>query len=216
MKKIEAFRAFRAAIKDPNRLGDAAIYKSEIGGARARPEIEAQIANLETTFPDVEVEPLLELPRGTVGREYAELLRANGLDPFRISEQLPRDVLRRNIFIARYALLHDVYHVLTGFDTSWAGEAGVWGFVAGQRYLWTYWINVIMTCVIYPLLAPWQTLRIWRNAIRGVRMGRRAATLIAMPIETMWARPVTELRVTHRIEASDDLAIPKVAPLSAA
>lgn len=216
MKKIEAFRAFRAALKDPARIGDAAVYKSELGGARARPEIEAKVAALGETFPNVELEPLLGLPRGTIGREYAELLQTHGLQPFRISDQLPRDVLQRNMFMARYALLHDVYHVLTGFDTSWAGEAGVWAFVAGQRYLWTYWIAAIMAVVIYPLFAPWQALRIWRNALRGARMGRRAATLITLPIEQLWDRPVAELRRDHHIEASDELAIPEVGTRAAA
>lgn len=215
MKKIEAFRAFRTAIKDPDRMGDAAVYKSELGGARARPEIEAELRDLHTPLPDVTVEPLLELPRGTIGREYAELLGANGLHPFRISDQLEPEVLRRNVFMARYALLHDVVHVLTGFDTSWAGEAGVWGFVAGQRYLWTYWIAAAMACLIYPLFAPWQVLRIWRNALRGIRMGRRARMLIAMPIERMWERPVVELRADYRIEAASDLAIPPAVPATA-
>ena len=215
MTKSQAFRAFGAAIKDPDRIGDAAVYKSEIGGARARPEIEAQLQGMAATFPNVDVEPLLGLPRGTVGREYAELLRANDLKPFRLSERLEPDVLERNIFMARYALLHDVYHVLTGFDTSWGGEAGVWGFVAGQRYLWTYWIAAVMACLIYPLFAPWQVLRIWRNALRGIRMGRRARMLITVPIEEVWERPVAELRADYRIDAASELAIPALASAAA-
>lgn len=216
MNKIEAFRAFRAAMKDPKRIGDAAVYKSEMGGARARPEIEAQLEGMAATFPEVSMEALLQLPRGTLGREYAELLAANGLMPFRISDQLEPQVLQRNIFMARYALLHDAYHVLTGFDTSWAGEAGVWSFVAGQRYAWSYWIASIMACLIYPLFAPWQVFRIWRNAYRGIRMGRRARMLIVLPIEQQWDRPVTELRTRYRIEASSELAIPAMSPATPA
>ena len=180
-----------------------------------RYQLYVELQGLAATFPDVAVEPLLRLPRGTIGREYAELLQANDLHPFRISDQLEREVLERNIFMARYALLHDVYHVLTGFDTSWAGEAGVWGFVAGQRYLWTYWIASLMSCLVYPLLSPWRALRIWRNAIRGIRMGRRARMLITLPIEQQWARPVTELRAEYRIEAADEVAIPEVVPAAA-
>lgn len=212
MKKTEAFRAFRSAIADPERIGDAAVYKSELGGARARPEIEARVRSLAVPFPHVELEPLRSLPRGTLGREYAELLHANDLQPFRLSDRLEPEVLERNLFMARYALLHDVVHVLTGFDTSWSGEAGVWGFVAGQGYRWTYWLAALMACAFYPLATPLRTLRIWRNTLRGIRMGRRAHTLITMPLETMWERPVDELRDGFRIEPASELAIPTPSP----
>src|SRR5690606_31365296 len=85
-------------------------------------------------FPDIDPVPLRELPRGTLGREYIALLDANGLTPFRISAQLDPALLDRHAFVARYSLVHDIFHVLTGFDTSWSGELGVWAFVAAQRY----------------------------------------------------------------------------------
>lgn len=189
-------------MRDPDKIGDAALYKSELIGARARPAIEEQLRALESAFPDVELPPLLVLPEGTLGRTYAELLTANGLQPFRISDAVDGELLRRNIFMARYALLHDVYHVLTGYDTSWAGEAGVWGFVVGQNYRWSYWIALLMACLLYPLFSPRQLFAVWRNAYRGVLMGRRAKTLIALPLEHMWSRPVSALRADLAIEVA--------------
>ena len=194
-------------MRDPDRLGDIAVYKSELGGFRATPATEAALARVEVMLPEVDPQALLDLPRGALGREYAELLRAHDLTPFRISDRIEPALLRRNLFLARYSLLHDVYHVLTGFDTSLAGEAGVWAFVAGQRYRWSFWLVAFTACVAYPLVRPWQVFRIWRNAWRGAAMGRRAKSLITLPIEREWSRTVAELRREHRIDPVADLEL---------
>ncbi len=208
MGKIAVFRALMAASRDPNRIGDVAVYKSELSGARASSALEAQLRALDEPLPAVATEPLFALPTGTLGREYAEFLRRNDLRPFRVSDDVEPELLRRNVFIVRYSLLHDVFHVLTGFDTSWAGEAGVWGFVVGQRYRWTLWLAIAAACIVYPMLSPRQTLKIWRNAARGIAMGRKAAPLLPLPLEHQWDQPVAALRTQHRIELADSGAAP--------
>jgi ubiquinone biosynthesis protein Coq4 len=205
MTKLETFRRLRQVQGDTRRIGDFALYKSELVGARARPEVEARLAALPTPFPEVDLEALGALERGTLGREYVEFLHANELDAFRISEDMDPALVRRNVFTARYSLLHDVFHVLTGFDTSWAGELGVWAFVAGQRYTAAHWVAVILACLVYPILAPRQIPRLWRNLWLGRRMGRRAASLLTTELETMWDRPVVQLRRELDIEPAHEL-----------
>jgi ubiquinone biosynthesis protein Coq4 len=213
MNKLEVFRQFRRAARDPDRIGDVAVLKGELAGGGARPEIEAQLRGMARTFPKVDAEGLRQLPRGTLGREYAEFLHAAGLQPFKLSDQIGPEMLERNIFIARYSLLHDVFHVLTGFDTSWAGEAGVWAFVAAQGYKRGHWIAVLMACLVYPCFAPTQIPRIMRNIRRGIRMGRRSRTLIVVPLETMWERSVDELRRELDIDPAGELTNLVAAPV---
>ncbi len=189
----ETFVALRRAMRE-GRLGDVAVYKGELSGGRARPEIEAALAGMAQTFPCLDVDALRRLPKGTLGRDYADLLDANGLLPFVLSDEIDRELLQRNIFIARYGLVHDMFHVLTGFDTSWAGELGVWAFVAAQRYSWTHVIAVVVACIIYPLRAPLQIPRLWRNLWLGLRMGAAARPLITVELERMLDRDVDELR----------------------
>lgn len=205
MTKLETFKALREAMRDPTRIGDVGIYKSELAGGGAREEIEQALASMGDTFPEVDLDELGALPRGSLGREYAEFLRANELEAFRISDRIGPELLRRNMFIARYSLFHDVFHVLTGFDTSPAGELGVWSFVAAQRYSAGHWLAVLAALLIYPFLAPRQILTQWRNLRRGIRMGRRAATLITVPFETMWERPVAQLRRELSVEPAAEL-----------
>lgn len=203
-KRIQAFKRFREATRE-DRLGDAALLKVEcFGGGGTSESIERQLRALGP-FPDVDPAPLRDLPRGTLGREYVELLDANGLSPFRLSSDFPQELVDRHIFVARYSLVHDVFHVLTGFDTTWAGELGVWSFVAAQGYARSHWLAVGMASALYPWLAPRSIPRQWRNLHRGISMGRRARPLLTVPFEQMWSRTVAEVRHELEVEPADEL-----------
>lgn len=195
MTKLQTIRALRHAMVEPGRLGDIAVLKADLlGPTQLRPDLQAQLADAVAPVADVDLEALRALPQGSLGRSYAELLDRNGLEPFRLTQEVPREVIARQLFIARYGLVHDVFHVLTGFDTSWAGELGVWAFVAGQGYSKKHWAAVALGCLLYPILSPPQIPRLWRNLRAGVAMGRRASALILVPFEKLWAREVAELR----------------------
>ncbi|TPV94888.1 MAG: hypothetical protein B7733_12700 [Myxococcales bacterium FL481] len=201
MTKLEVLRELRAALKAPDRLGDVAVLKGELaGGGAVRSELEARLAAMDGPFPQVDIDFLRTLPPASLGRHYAEFLDQNRLQPFRLTPRISQELLARHRFIARYGLVHDVYHVLTGFDASLAGELGVWAFVAAQRYSWKHWIAVLVACVVYPLLSPRQIGQHWRCLRRGRAMGQSAEQLITVPFERLWERRVDELRRELRIE----------------
>ncbi len=205
MTRREAYRKFREALRDPDRVGDAAMYKAHLLGIPTEPGLARELLALGE-LPRVDVEALRELPRGTLGREYVEFMASRDLHPFVVDPQFEREVLERYIGIARYAVFHDVFHVLTGFDTRWSGELGVWAFVAAQRYEPMHRFALAMACLFYPLIAPLQIPRLWKNLRRGLAMGRRADRLLSLPLERWWARPVAELRTELHIDAADELA----------
>ena len=205
MTKRELFRELMRIKRDPARIGDLAVLKAELIGYRARPEIEAKLRAMAEPCPEIDLDALARLPRGALGRELVEFLAAHRLSPFRLTDALDPEMRKRQVFTARYGLLHDVFHVLTGFDTSWAGELGVWSFVAAQRYAPLHRVAVILASIVYPFLAPLQIVRIWRNRRLGRAMGRAAASLIEVPLETMWDRPVAAIRKEMGIVPARDL-----------
>ena len=81
--------------------------------------------------PEQNLSVLRALPAGTLGREYARFLDANGIEPLVISAAV-KERFRENPFALRYTVTHDLHHVLTGFDTGLAGEAGDFAFSVGQ------------------------------------------------------------------------------------
>jgi ubiquinone biosynthesis protein Coq4 len=136
---------------------------------------------------------LRTLPAGTLGREYARFLDANGIEPLVISDAT-KERFRGNPFALRYATTHDLHHVLVGFDAGLAGEAGVVGFNVGQgsspggsALLWG-------PRLLWSLLSPTQVHRIWHNVRVGRELGSRASLMIAQPLEDWFEEPLAQVR----------------------
>jgi ubiquinone biosynthesis protein Coq4 len=189
---MKAVRMLRGGVT----LGDAAILKADAFGARATPEAEAQLEAVRGYLPPIDLAALRALPDGTLGREYARMLDDGGLKPFTVSEGFDPEILRRNVMAVRYAVTHDMFHVLMGFDTSWAGEIGVLAFAAAQGYTRAQrWLGLPLAALLYPLLSPRTAPAIFAALRRGWRMGKRARFLLGVRLEEHFARPVADLRV---------------------
>src|ERR1700683_2563424 len=73
---------------------------------------------------------LSRMPAGSLGRTFADHMRANGLDPAAIPTLTSNDELE---FIRAHLYeTHDVWHAVTGFNTDVAGELGLQAFYAAQ------------------------------------------------------------------------------------
>src|SRR5690606_26143100 len=78
----------------------------------------------------VELERLKVLPKGTLGAEYAAFMRARNLSAGTLSP--PRVDTELGYVAAHVRESHDLWHVLTGFDTDVAGELGLQAFYVAQ------------------------------------------------------------------------------------
>lgn len=210
MTRWQLLSQFRAAMKDPERLGDAAVYKAELGPRiRARPEIEAQLDDVRGYHPRVDLQALTRLPDGTFGREYARFLEVNGLNPIVPTPRVDPELVARNAFTVRYATIHDMVHVLTGFDTTWAGEAGVWAFIGAQRYSLGFDIASVMALLVAPLYSPLRLRQVWRSWRRGRAMGKRARLLLTLRLEERLSQHLRDVRAELGIEGADDGYLPR-------
>ncbi|MCX4247349.1 Coq4 family protein [Paraliomyxa miuraensis] len=208
MTRWQLLSEMRAAMKDPARFGDAAVYKAELGRSRARPEIEAQLGDVRGYFPRVDLEALAELPDGTFGREYARFLEVNRLHPIIPTDQVDPEMIARNAFTVRYAIIHDMVHVLTGFDTSWPGEAGVWAFVGAQRYSFIFDLAGVMSLLVAPFMCPLRLRQAWRSWRRGRAMGKQARLLLILRLEERLEQRLSDVRAELGIEGAGDGYLP--------
>lgn len=208
MTRWQLLSAIRTAMKDPERIGDVAVYKAELSRGRARPEIEVQLDDVRGYHPRVDLQALARLPHGTFGREYARFLQANGLHPIVPTDRVDPEMIARNAFTVRYAIIHDMVHVLTGFDTSWAGEAGVWAFIGAQRYSLGFRLAAMMALLAAPFYSPLRLRAVWRSWRRGWAMGKRARLLITLRLEERLAQRLSDVRAELGIEGADDGYLP--------
>ncbi len=209
MKRWQLLREIRAALKDPARAGDVAAYKGELTGARARPSVETRLDAIRDYRPSTDFEQLATLPPGTFGREYARFMQANQLRPIVPTDRVDPALIARNAFTVRYAAIHDMVHVLTGFDTSWPGEVGVWAFVGGQNFSFGFRIAAVVALLFAPLRAPLRMGQAWRNFRVGWAMGKQARLMLVQRLEERFEHRLADVRAELRVQGAGDGYIPR-------
>lgn len=187
-KMIEMFRAFRAGAP----LGDVAVLKLDAFSGPSK-EISNKLEALRGYAPDQSLPVLRELRAGTLGREYVRFLDLNMLEPLAISPAM-KERFRASPYVLRYTTTHDLHHVLTGFDTGLAGEAGVIGFNVGQGSAPIGRAMLWVVRIVYSILSPTQAREIWHNVRVGLRLGEEAELVIAEPIESFFEEPLARIR----------------------
>ncbi|MEM7591419.1 MAG: Coq4 family protein [Cyanobacteria bacterium P01_A01_bin.83] len=195
------YQAFQAYKKSAN-LGDFALLKADALGAQANPVIVEKIEQVKGYHPAINLAKLAQLPPGTFGYEYASFMQRNQLKPLNISPEL-EDVAMSNVFALRYAVTHDMFHVLLGFDTSYAGEIGVLAFAVSQKYSKLQIISLWVARILYPILAPQQFQSILVNLRRGKRMGQQADFLLNYRFEEHWTEPLATLTKKLGLSSKD-------------
>ena len=194
MRLASLIRAIRVH-RQGGKPGDMAILKCDAFGLRGTKATEAGLGAVRGYAPPIDMDMLRALPDGTLGREYVRLLEDQGYTPLTVSEAIEPEILARNTFSYRLVITHDMIHVLTGFDTSRAGELGVLAFTAAQGYTrMQRYVTLPLAVLVYPLMAPRQIRSIVRCLVQGWRMGKRARLVIGQRLEDRFARPIPELR----------------------
>ena len=183
-----AFQAYRNS-----ELGDFALLKADAMGAKTNRAIADKMEEIRGYYPSIDLSELIQLPPGTFGYEYASYMQHNQLQPIIVSSKLAA-IAQNNVFALRYAVTHDMFHVLLGFDTSYAGEIGVLAFAKEQKYSKSQAIALWLARVLYPILAPRQLKAIWANVRRGKLLGQQANFLLNYRFEDRWEESLTSLR----------------------
>lgn len=181
------------AYKNSQNIGDFAILKSDILGAKVSPEVADKLENVVGYYPTIDLDKLIEYPEGSFGREYAQHMKINNLQSISISPEL-KDVAQRNVFALRYAITHDIFHVLLGFDTSYAGEIGVLAFAVAQNYSKSLKTGLLLAKILYPIVAPRQIKAIFENQRKGKELGQKANFLLGYRFEEHWNEPLNKVK----------------------
>jgi ubiquinone biosynthesis protein COQ4 len=140
----------------------------------------------------IRLDELLALPVGTLGRTYAEHMRANGLDPASIPTLESKSELE---FVRAHLYeTHDVWHALTGFTTDVAGELGLQAFYAAQAPGGLPLMLLAMGLLNTAIYAMGERERRLEAITRGWQMGKRARTLFGVRWDEHWNRPIDDVR----------------------
>lgn len=147
--------------------------------------------------PDIHPDRLSALPDGTLGREYARFIRANGIDPLGtlLSMGPPTNLLAYTF--RRAYKLHDLMHVALGCDASVMGEVRIVSYSVGQAGERAIRAPALALSVLFlhlTLRRPDRFMEAIDLAREWQWIGARARPHVAVRLEDHLDRPVPEVR----------------------
>ncbi|HEY1690826.1 MAG TPA: Coq4 family protein [Polyangiaceae bacterium] len=200
--------SFVDLVKHPDHLDR--VFEISDGMTRKRTEVLAVMAQHFARDPvgaealrerprlHVDLDALAQLPAGTLGRVFADHMRANGLDPASIPT-LPgtheTEFVRAHLYET-----HDVWHAVTGFRADVAGELGLQAFYAAQAPGGLPWMLLAMGFLNTALYAMGEREARFEAISRGWEMGRRARPLFGVRWDTLWSTSLDEVRLSLGVE----------------
>lgn len=205
-------RPFRAAVallrlmKDPNSLDQVfalanalatpAVLRSLLAAFERDPIAKAALTQrLRVQLPPLS--ELAELAPGSLGFEFAAVMKRRGLDPGSIP-RLKADTPERWV-VAHVYDTHDIWHIVTGFDTDIEGEVGLVAFYLAQLPNPLHRALLAGAVTRLWLLEPDHTAVRLQAIAAGWTLGRRARSILGIDWNALWAEPISEVRSSLRI-----------------
>jgi ubiquinone biosynthesis protein COQ4 len=204
-RPLAALRALRALARDPDDTGQVFKIVAALSGGTQR-RIVQRLSQSETgrrllreARPLVPVlvdrERLRGLPEGSLGRAYLAFcerhgITADGLIAASREGDMSALAADEQLVHARMRDIHDLMHVVTGYQTDLLGEASVLAFTVAQTKN-----PGVALIVLLAYLRPRGPLRGGRKVVReAFARGVRAAWLPEADWEALLARPLDQVR----------------------
>lgn len=139
---------------------------------------------------------LSSLPPGSLGRAYYEWTAARDFSADGIAEAIRNQVPRQldgpgSTMAARVVDMHDLWHVLNGWDSDIFGELHLLGFSYAQLGAYAWLLLALLTNLGLIMVGRFEGIGYLRNSIRR---GRKASLLTAVDWEAMLLLPLDEVR----------------------
>jgi ubiquinone biosynthesis protein COQ4 len=209
-----AFRLLREVIRNPDDTDKVFEFFEAVGGdegprafARlvAKPEGRRLLAERPRLVEVLADEAhLASLPENSLGGCYLRMMRSRGFAPSGLLEARDRGAGKRvaedaehEWFYDRINVMHDLWHVLTGYGTDELGEAALIAFSHAQIPNRSFPLLLVAAVLVGP--KSWNLA--WpRYLWRAYRRGRRAKLLTGAPWEELLPLPVPAVRERLGVE----------------
>lgn len=149
-----------------------------------------------------DLENLSLLPETTLGRKYAVHMQVRNL-----SQDFYRNLPGRtglHFLRNRLSKTHDVWHVVTGFETTVSGELGLQAFYGAQIPSLAF-LAIILAGFLRTLYLQDSALAkgIFDNISHGYIAGKKAEKLFGVRWEDYWERDIDDVRKEFSIRIPD-------------
>lgn len=176
-------------------LIDSPAFERTIATLNEMPAAAALIAERYQAPHDLD--RLQQYPKDSLGYVYANFMKQAGFEPLNPAIDIDSDV---HYVEFRWQQTHDIWHIITGFDTSEIGEIGLQAFYLAQFQLPLSSLLIANALIGVTLMQP-ESLTLMLAAIaQGWQMGKLAQPLIAQKWESAWEKPVSLWRAELNVQ----------------
>lgn len=138
------------------------------------------------------LDELLKLPENTFGFQYATHMKRNNLSLDFITDLGSENVIGYLWHRAQY--VHDITHILAGYDTSFSGELAVKGFELAQ-YGSASTAGILGAGILsVSALQPDYILPMLDSIIKGYQRGKMFPFIMGVKWDLEWETPIDLLR----------------------
>lgn len=155
----------------------------------------------ELTARPIDLEALRALPRNTFGHCYAKFFEHRKLSPSAQVDAWPpiAEAFEKNWILYRFPRVHDMHHLLLGFDIDAHGEMGLQMF--NLRNFREPFGALAMASLPWTAAIYGDPGRMLREIERGHRLARQTKNLLTAPLEDYFERDIDEVRAELGIVA---------------
>jgi ubiquinone biosynthesis protein Coq4 len=148
--------------------------------------------------PAHDLETLLTYPPNSLGYIYAAEMKKTGFDP-NLHAGMTAESDAHYVEL-RLSQTHDLWHIVTGFDTSVIGEIGLQAFHLPQFPYPLATMLVANSLISSTLTEPAILPRLLEAIAQGFQMGKAAKPLFAQKWEEGWEKPLTQWQAELKIQ----------------
>lgn len=177
-------------------LNDTTTLQKIVAFLRLTPEGKQAFIDLPV-LGAVDLQQLHQLPKPSLGYEYADHMLRNGLTPLPVRE-VENDP---GAFVSRHlGETHDIWHVVTGCNTDKPGEVQLQAFCVAQLTSDRFFLallakNLLKTAMYEVELCD----QIMDGLTQGWLMGKRAKPLFGVQWNRLWKTPLEDLKASFNI-----------------
>jgi ubiquinone biosynthesis protein Coq4 len=157
--------------------------------------------------PAHDLEALLTYPQDSLGYIYAATMKKTGFDP-NLHAGMTAESDAQYVEL-RLSQTHDIWHIITGFDTSPIGEIGLQAFHLPQFPYPLATMLIANSLISTTLFTPQELPKLLMSITQGFQMGKSAKSLFAQKWEQNWEKPLiqwqTELNIQPIRNSADKL-----------
>jgi len=141
----------------------------------------------------VDLEKLSQLPQETLGYSYSQHMIKNNLKPL-LAGEMAND---HQFLLAHITETHDIWHVITGSDTSIYGEIKLEAFSFAQLYASRFWLALLAKNLLKSAVFDIETGVDYLDALtEGWLMAKQAKPIFGIEWNSLWNKRLNDIRAS--------------------